>query len=136
MATSKISNYPADRTVLHPGQEVASNAGTVSFPGILTGGRKTIYITVPISYYTGLIPHSVSVTPNEMNGSLRGVNGYLRNDLANTDLLSVSDCTVTVIKAGWNFNITITFTNELTNAVNNSPVMYTGTLKFNAPTSN
>ena len=128
MASSKIisRNYVP---MLPLSYSIASNSNLKTFPGILTDSGRKIIITIDIPWNITdwWATYSGTAKVTRLIGSLRGVNGYLRSDLANTDLLSVAYLTWSVGSASSAMILQGVVTNTITGVTNNTPVMFTGT---------
>lgn len=127
MASSLIKS-PNRVPSLPSSVNVVSNNAWKSFPGIITNGGKDIYITVDIPW--DLSNWGSTPTINVLTGSLRSVNGYLRSDFTNADLLSIDDLTWTASIASYAVILKGSVSTAISGAVNNSPVIYTGSLSI------
>ena len=129
MASSKIKNQNVV-PMLPVDYEVISNSALKTFPGILSGGGKSIIITIdlPWNISNWWSANSETARITRLQGSLRGFNGYLRSDFTNTDLLSINDLTWTVASAAYALILQGDVTNAIAGATNNTPVMFTGSL--------
>lgn len=112
--------------------EHVSHGTTASFAGCLTGGGKNVRFSIPLPR---ILPNDAVLTLTSMNGSVRGVNGYIGN--GNSNWLTGSGYTLTISKeSDCIAEVNINFTEALS-TTNNTPITYTGSLSFDidAPSS-
>lgn len=102
-----------------------SSNNAVTYPGILTAGGASVYITIDLGRSMSHLSDR-TITVSSMVGSLRGLTGYLRNDLANTELVDISDVTITATTYETGIVVKFDFSSAISGATNNTPVMYTG----------
>lgn len=128
MATSKIPlNIPQRPPYLPTSLSYVNNHTVTTYPGFISGGTKDVAITINTPWNVGSLWDAAHATVSVLYGSLRSINGYLRNDLANTNLLDIADLTWEVLDiSAYAFVIKGTFTNAVSGATNNTPVMFTG----------
>ena len=97
-----------------------SGAKPSHFPGIITGGQKTMMFTIQSPYS---LENIRTITLSQLNGSIRSISGYVGT--ANVNLLTVEGYTWSAYKVG-NYMIGIECqTDTATSVANNTPLVLT-----------
>lgn len=112
--------------------ENVSFGTSASFAGCLTNSAKNVRFSIPLPR---IISSDVVLTLKSMNGSVRGINGYIGT--ANSNWLTGSGYTVNIYReSDYIAEVVIVF-NSAVATTNNTPITYTGSLSFDidAPSS-
>lgn len=105
--------------------ETITTTKLIPITGYLTSSTKLMRF----AYHTGKsLKHITIATVSTMEGTIRGISGYVNNASTPIDWVSEADITVTAIIADEHtILIDVTSTSAYTNVINNIPVVYAPT---------
>ena len=122
------------KTAYYPGDTIelgSTTSGYLILNGCITGGTKTIFVTIPLSRKLIGI---TTITPVSVKVEARGINGYLNFRDKFNEYVGDSDYTVTAVQTeGHDSAITLSITKPtgFTNTSNNTIIQIGGYFKFN-----
>lgn len=126
-ATPTVINFKKIEPEYKAGTENFSNYA-VGISGFITNGPKTItlFLDMPSN-----MDNIANISCTRLEGTIRGINGYINNVSSNTEWVGMSGITISPLKTYKNkLRINITSTSNFTNATNNTPVYFIGYCTF------